>query len=51
VSSTTAPNKLAGSIVLVCQGGEAPMLLPMGATCVNQAVKGIAIAKRWGRTS
>lgn len=37
VSSTTLPNKLAGSIVLVCQGGEAPMLLTMGATCVNQA--------------
>ena len=46
VSSTTPPKKLAGSIVLVCEGGEAPMLLPLGAACVNQAVKGIAIAKR-----
>ena len=46
VSSTTPPKKLAGSIVMVCKGGEAPMLLPLGAACINQAVKGIAIAKR-----
>ena len=46
VSSTTVPKKLAGSIVLVCEGGEAPMLLPLGAQCVNQAVKAIAIARR-----
>lgn len=30
VSATTPPKKLAGSIVLVCEGGEAPMLLPLG---------------------
>lgn len=36
VSATTPPKKLAGSIVLVCEGGEAPMLLPLGAACVNQ---------------
>ena len=46
VSATTNPKKLAGSIVLVCEGGEAPMLLPLGAACVNQAVKAIAIARR-----
>ena len=46
VSATTDPRKLAGSIVLVCEAGEAPMLLPLGAQCVNQAVKAIAIARR-----
>lgn len=37
VSATTIPKKLAGSIIMVCEGGEAPMLLPLGAACVNQA--------------
>eukprot|EP00982_Pelagococcus_subviridis_P012625 31183-Pelagococcus_subviridis.AAC.4 len=48
VSSTTPPKKLAGSIALVCDGGcgEAPLLLPLGAACVNQATKAIAIARR-----
>lgn len=30
---------------MVCDGGYAPLLLPMGAQCVNQAVKAIAIAR------
>jgi stage V sporulation protein SpoVS len=45
VSATIDAKALAGSIVLVCDGGYAPLLLPMGAQCVNQAMKAIAIAR------
>ena len=47
-SSTTNPKKLAGSIAMVCEGGcgEAPLILALGASCVNQAVKAIAICRK-----
>ena len=47
-SATTNPKKLAGSIALVCEGGcgEAPLILALGASCVNQAVKAIAICRK-----
>lgn len=34
-----------GSIAHVTREGGAPALLPLGASCINQAVKGIAIAR------
>jgi stage V sporulation protein SpoVS len=35
-----------GSIAHVTREGAPPTLLPLGAACINQAVKGIAIARR-----
>ena len=46
VSATTDAKKLASSICLVCEHGDAPLLLPLGASSVNQAVKGVIIARR-----
>ena len=40
---------LQGSIAHVTREGGAPKLLPLGASCINQAVKGIAIARRCAR--
>ena len=36
-----------GSICYVTREGAPPTLLPLGATCVNQAVKGVAIARKY----
>ena len=35
-----------GSIAHVTREGAPPSLLPLGAACVNQAVKGVAIARK-----
>mmetsp|Transcript_16078 Transcript_16078/g.54819 ORF Transcript_16078/g.54819 Transcript_16078/m.54819 type:complete len:363 (-) Transcript_16078:7-1095(-) len=47
VGVNTTANTLAGSISHVTREGDAPTLLALGACCLNQAVKGIAIARRY----
>jgi len=47
VGASTTAKKLAGSISYVTREGAPPTLLPLGATCINQAVKGVAIARKY----
>ena len=45
VSAGSNPKTVAGSIAYVTRAGEAPALLALGASCINQAVKAVAIAR------
>jgi stage V sporulation protein S len=45
VAHTTNPNKLAGAIANIVRGGETAELDCRGAGAVNQAAKGIAVAR------
>lgn len=48
VGAATSAKTLAGSVAHVTrEAGEPPMLLALGASCLNQGIKGVAIARRY----
>lgn len=47
VSGTSIPKVVAGSIAHICRAGSAPSIMATGDVAINQAVKSIAVARRY----
>jgi len=47
VSGTSIPKVVAGSIAHICRAGSAPSIMATGDIAINQAVKSIAVARRY----
>jgi len=49
VASSSRPRTLAGAVAALVREGKKPILQAIGAAAVNQAVKGIAVARSYLR--
>ena len=45
VSANSNVKGVAGKVAHTCRAGDAPAMLAIGSSCINQAVKAIAIAR------